>query len=295
MILLERKARNILKGGEKSKKVSFLIPRESPVLTAKESTRDSIFLSSPLPKSEPQSPTFTLYGGSSPQAPGIPITRETSDRQVKRKAYGIFETPPQVPVSNGVQISSSNKSLISFCGIALLDKDGPLPKKRPSEPRSVSPTPAPAVHVIDVDVNDMHDEENAPNIPDRSTVREESQTISVDSSGDKEDSNINTNTNGNDQRAFHKPYAYKSSFPVKTTFLVSSSTQPSMGSVWVPFRDFNSASLLLSYMAAECHPEDWQSLDLGQSPSRQPNNEISRNGASSSSSQNIIAATVKLE
>lgn len=53
MILLEKKARNILKGGKKSKKVSSLISRESPVLTVKKSTRDSIFLSSPLPKPEP--------------------------------------------------------------------------------------------------------------------------------------------------------------------------------------------------------------------------------------------------
>lgn len=200
-----------------------------------------------------------------------------------------------------MQVSCSNKSITPFRDIALLDEDGPLPKKRLFEPRSVSQTPAPAVHVIDVDVDvdDTHDEENALNTPDRSTVREESQTISVASPGDKEDSNINTNTNcntnGNDQRPFDKPYAYKSSFPIKTTFLVSSSTQPSMGPVWVPFRDFNSASLFLFYMAAECHPEDWQGLGLGQSPSRQPNNEISRNGASSSSSQNIIAATVKLE
>lgn len=76
------------------------------MLTAKNSNRDSIFLSSPLPKPEPQSPSFTLYEGSSPKTPSIPITRETSDRQAKRKAYDMFETPPQVPVNNDVQVSA---------------------------------------------------------------------------------------------------------------------------------------------------------------------------------------------
>lgn len=274
------------------------------MLTAKNSNRDSIFLSSPLPKPEPQSPSFTLYEGSSPKTPSIPITRETSDRQAKRKAYDMFETPPQVPVNNDVQVSGSNKSITPFRDIALLDEE-PLPKKRLFESRSVSRTPVPVVHVIDVDDDVDMLEENALNTPDRSTVREEPQTISVASPADKENGNINGNIQPHPS---DKTYAYKSSFPKKTTFLVSSNTQPSMGPVWIPFRDFTSASPFLSYMAAECHPENWgqsqshsqmqgHSQSQGQSPSRQLSNEISRNWASpsSSSSQNIIAATVKLE
>lgn len=53
-------------------------------------------------------------------------------------------------------------------------------------------TSVPAVHVIDVD--NMHDEENALNTPERSIVCEEPQTISVASPADKEDGNINGNT-----------------------------------------------------------------------------------------------------
>ena len=223
MILLEKKARNILKGGKRSKNVSSLIPRESPVPTAKKSIRDSIFLSSSLLKPEAQSPSFTLYEGSSPRTPSIPITCETSDRQAKRKAYDMFETPSQIPVSNGVQASGLNKGITPFHGIASIDEEF-LPKKRLFEPRSVSHTPVPAVHVIDVDMEDMHNEKNALNTPDRSTVREESQIISVASPADKADTNSDSNSNSIQPQPFDKSYTYKSSLPRKTMFLVSSNT-----------------------------------------------------------------------
>lgn len=154
MIFLEKKARNVVKGNKK--KVSALPLYQSPVLTAdKKSNRDSIFISSPFPRRS-QSPSFTLYDGSSPQTP-IPISREKKDRQAKRKAYDMFKTPPPAPVNNRVQVSGSNKSIKPFHSIALNDDiDDPelLPKKRLFEPRSETPGPVAHVHVHDVDAHD---------------------------------------------------------------------------------------------------------------------------------------------
>lgn len=113
--------------------------------------------------------------------------------------------------------------------------------------------------------------------------KEEPQSIIGNTSSNKESNDL-------DHRCFLPPprscYYY---CPEKTTFLVSTNTQPGMGPVWVPFQEFGSASSFLSYMAGECHPEDWN-------PNTQLNSEISCWASPSSSlSGGVIAATVRFD
>lgn len=102
------------------------------------------------------------------------------------------------------------------------------------------------MHVIDVDMF----EENTLNTPHCSSVREESQTISLASPADKEDSN--GKSNGNTQpRPIDKTYAYESSFPRKTTFLVSSNTQD-----WVTvMRELQKTWAVASQQQKQSNPE----------------------------------------
>lgn len=94
-------------------------------------------------------------------------------------------------------------------------------------------------------------------------------------------SNTGTGT-GSITDPFVRLYLERSYYPERTIFLVSSTRQPDMGPVWIPFRDFSSASSFLESMARECHPDeyDYYSWDYDQNQNQ---------------NQGLIAATVRLE
>lgn len=198
----------------------------------------------------PESPTFTLYDTSSPirNNQSFPIYYEKSDRKAKRKAYDIFETPPHEPVGisafAGGQWTGSSKEIKPFNSVASL---GDPPKRPIFEPRDMTPTPV-------LGDAELLDEPMTLCTPDT----KEPQSIPVESNIPKEE----TNTYHPSARTAHDDYHNQTEYsyyygPAKTTFLVTSSSQPDMGPVWVPFREFGSASSFLSYMTGECHPEAW--------------------------------------
>lgn len=198
----------------------------------------------------PESPTFTLYDTSSPirNNQNFPIYHEKSDRKAKRKAFDIFETPPHEPVGisafAGGQWTGSSKEIKPFSSAASL---GDPPKRPIFEPRDMTPTPV-------LGDAELLDEPMTLCTPDT----KEPQSISVESNIPKEE----TNTYQPSARTAHDHHYNKTEYnyyygPEKTMFLVTSSSQPEMGPVWVPFREFGSASSFLLYMTGECHPEAW--------------------------------------
>ena len=288
MMLLEKKASNITKGKscKKPKQVSavdFTKETETPSTDHAKSkpTLGTFLIPSPVPPKRPQSPSYTLYDGSSPS---IPLYREANDRQAKRK-YDMFETPSPESArasfhANEQLMGSGKKEIKPFCSVtSLVD-----PPKKPTfeSCNNQNKTAAP----VSCDEG-MQDNPIALTTP----IKEEP----LSNFGDTP---LNKERNNNDHDHHFLPRLY---YPEKqTTFLVSATSQPDMGPVWVPFREFGSASSFLSYMAGECHPEDHYYWDAD----AQLNNEItySVNRSSSAPPRSpsramvvIAAATVKFE
>lgn len=154
-------------------------------------------------------------------------------------------------------------------------------------------TSVPAVHVIDVD--NMHDEENALNTPERSIVCEEPQTISVASPADKEDGNINGNTQ---PRPFDELTRTDPFSPRKQPFWSPPAPSPAWalsGSPSAALRQPRRSCPTWRLNVTQRTEAKVRAKGQGRSPRRQLNNGVSRNWASSSSSQEVIAATIKLE
>ncbi|RAH78698.1 hypothetical protein BO86DRAFT_175667 [Aspergillus japonicus CBS 114.51] len=70
-------------------------------------------------------------------------------------------------------------------------------------------------------------------------------------------------------------------------FLVTATSQPGMGSVWVPYRDFRSAEEFMRYLRQECRLDDW-------SPSRQLSHDVSGHTPTTTKPV-VVAASVKLD
>lgn len=282
MMLLEKKASNITKNGKKPKKVSAISVHQDNSMP----THGAFLIPSPVPK-VPQSPSYTLYDGSSPS---IPLYREKNDHQAKRK-YDMFETPsPEAArtsfLANEQLTDSSKKEIKPFRSVASVVD----PPKKPvfescnnSNNNNKNNKTAAALDSYDVGRQDNPVALTTP-------IKEEPQSNFGDTPLNKE--------SNNDHDHHFLPRLY---YPEKqTTFLVSATSQPDMGPVWAPFREFGSASSFLSYMAGECHPEDHYYWDAD----TQLNNEITFSVNRSSSLPPpsatgamvvITAATVKFE
>ena len=286
MMLLEKKASNVTKNGKKPKNVgTIMVNQENGIPSTdcakSKPTLGTFVIPSPVPK-VPQSPSYTLYDGSSPS---IPLYREMNNRQAKRK-YDMFDTPSPEPartsfLANEQLTGSSKKEIKPFRSVT-----SPVdPPKKPifeSCNNGNNKTAAP-------DSYDVGRQDNP--IALTTPIKEEPQSNFGDTP-------LNKESNSNDHDHHFLPRLY---YPEKqTTFLVSATSQPDMGPVWVPFREFGSASSFLSYMAGECHPEDHYYWDAD----AQLNNEItfSVNRSSSVPPRSpsramvvIAAATVKFE
>ncbi|PYI27346.1 hypothetical protein BP00DRAFT_429430 [Aspergillus indologenus CBS 114.80] len=70
-------------------------------------------------------------------------------------------------------------------------------------------------------------------------------------------------------------------------FLVTATSQPGMGSVWVPYRDFRSAEAFMRYLRQECRLDGW-------SPSRQLSHDVSGHTPTTVKPV-VVAASVKFD
>lgn len=210
--------------------------------TKSKPTLGTFLIPSPVPK-VPQSPSYTLYNGSSPS---IPLYRDKNDRQAKRK-YDMFETPSPEPahtsfLANEQLTGSSKKEIKPFHSVTSLVDPPKKPIFESCNNKNNKTAAAP-------DSYDVGRQDNP--IALTTPIKEEPLSNFGDTPLHKESNN---NDHDHDRDHHFLPRLY---YPEKqTTFLVSATSQPDMGPVWVPFREFGSASSFLSYMAGECHPED---------------------------------------